>query len=193
MAVGWGVRHDAVVCFGLQPAAPIGRSPLPALPLDPFPPVVSLFHCSMSGSHGGGSALAVGPGRPSGHPNTNSGEPVPNGGFWAPGCGGDNLPEGPPRDIDGTRGSPTGRRVGFCTHTNVSLLEPWARFSGTSCQIHPPFDSLNPPAPEASQSNLMRTRLVSLQPHGYKGLLSRALRPQICSLTTVHWMQLESC
>ena len=32
---GGGGRHDAVVCFGLQLAAPIGRSPLTALPL-PF-------------------------------------------------------------------------------------------------------------------------------------------------------------
>ena len=32
-----GGGYDALVPFGLQPAAPIGRSPLTALPLDPFP------------------------------------------------------------------------------------------------------------------------------------------------------------
>ena len=35
---GGGGWHDATVCFVLQPAAPIGRSPPAALPLDPFPP-----------------------------------------------------------------------------------------------------------------------------------------------------------
>ena len=90
-----GVRHaiqgrgdDTLVCFGLQLVAPIGRSPLPALPLDSFTPWavvpiglsppslaylsvstslsfplvgcanggpgLSLFHCSVSGPHGGG-------------------------------------------------------------------------------------------------------------------------------------------
>ena len=34
-----GVWHDAsVYCSRLQRAAPIGRSPFAALPLDPFPP-----------------------------------------------------------------------------------------------------------------------------------------------------------
>ena len=35
---GGGGWHDAMVCFDLQLAAPIGRSPHTALPLDPFPP-----------------------------------------------------------------------------------------------------------------------------------------------------------
>ena len=35
---GGGVGMTPWMCFGLQPAVPIGRSPLTALPLDPFPP-----------------------------------------------------------------------------------------------------------------------------------------------------------
>ena len=35
----WGFWHDAMVCCSrLQLAAPTGRSPFAALPLDPFPP-----------------------------------------------------------------------------------------------------------------------------------------------------------
>ena len=35
---GGGGWYDTLVCFGLQLAAPTGRSSLTALPLDPFPP-----------------------------------------------------------------------------------------------------------------------------------------------------------
>ena len=36
---GWQRWYDARACYGLQMAAPIGRSPLTALPLNPLPPI----------------------------------------------------------------------------------------------------------------------------------------------------------
>ena len=103
-AEGW---HDAWLCCCLQLAAPIGLSPPCALPLPAWPVRTSLLAflslgrlCLQSpwtvpvsllrvgSTRRRATALAVGQVRPSGHPHTGGGGPLPDGGFWAPGPGG---------------------------------------------------------------------------------------------------------
>ena len=85
---------------GCSPSAShhlVPSRPLPGLPLPPHIPLLSLGRfpaeppdcpcvTALCRVHMGGTALVVGHVCPSGHPHTGGGGPLPNGGFWAPGC-----------------------------------------------------------------------------------------------------------